>query len=97
MNQKFTRVFKHEILKAPNFTMLILHFSSVSLSVDLDSDEEGTNVCVCQATTTHGGMMAPSRAGRLSMLHKKNMSMDLTAFKQKVSCCLHTKIFSVNL
>lgn len=62
-----------------------VHISSVSQSVAMVSGEVVTSVSVCQATTTPGGTMDHSRAGRLNRLPTRSMRMDLIALKQKVS------------
>lgn len=57
---------------------------SVNQSVGLVSGVVGTSVCVYLVTITRGGMMAPSRAGRLNSQLKRNITLDLTALKFKV-------------
>ena len=58
---------------------------SASLSVAMVSEGEVTSVCACQATTTPGGMMGPSRVGRLNKPQRPSTSLASTASRKNVS------------
>ena len=54
----------------------------------LDSGAEATSACASQGTTTPGGMMDHSRAGRLNRPQMMNTNMVLTVSRQKVRVML---------